>query len=81
MSLVALGRDNIDIGECWGRLAVGTPLGRAFIGSPPTEAFDREYQLAYDQLSAEQLKTLRDIDKPPGLSVQWCVKCFGAPFI
>lgn len=48
---------------------------------PPTEAFDREYQMAYDELSAEQLKTLRHIDKPPGLSVQWCVKCFGAPFI
>lgn len=47
----------------------------------PTEAFDREYQLAYNQLSAEQLKTLGHIDKPPGLSVQWCVKCFGAPFI
>ncbi|TNM93889.1 hypothetical protein fugu_002065 [Takifugu bimaculatus] len=58
LSLVALGRDNIDI-----------------------EAFDREYQLAYTQLSAEQLKPLGPIDKPPGLSVQWCVKCFGAPFI
>ncbi|XP_029695411.1 DENN domain-containing protein 4C [Takifugu rubripes] len=58
LSLVALGRDNIDI-----------------------EAFDREYQLAYAQLSAEQLKTLGPTDKPPGLSVQWCVKCFGAPFI
>lgn len=47
----------------------------------PTEAFDREYQLAYAQLSAEQLKTLGPIDRPPGLAVQWCVKCFGAPFI
>lgn len=84
MSLVALGRDNIDIGECWGRLVVGTPPGSGpcfHWFSPPTEAFNREYQLAYNELSAEQLKTLRHMDKPPGLSVQWCVKCFGAPFI
>lgn len=76
---MALGRDNIDIGECWlVRLQV---LGAGLTASPPTEAFDREYQLAYSELSAEQLKTLSHIDKPPGLSVQWCVKCFGAPFI
>lgn len=47
----------------------------------PAEAFDREYQLAYNELSAEQLKTLRRMDGPPGLGVQWCLKCFGAPFI
>ncbi|XP_058480308.1 DENN domain-containing protein 4C [Solea solea] len=58
LSLVALGRENIDV-----------------------EAFDREYQLAYDQLSAEQLKSLHRIDKPPTPSVQWCLKCFGAPVI
>uniref|UniRef100_A0A3Q3G2F0 DENN/MADD domain containing 4C n=1 Tax=Labrus bergylta TaxID=56723 RepID=A0A3Q3G2F0_9LABR len=56
LSLVALGRENID-------------------------AFDREYRLAYDELSAEQLKSLHRIDQPPSPSVQWCVKCFGAPFI
>ncbi|XP_060887886.1 DENN domain-containing protein 4C isoform X4 [Labrus mixtus] len=58
LSLVALGRENIDV-----------------------EAFDREYRLAYDELSAEQLKSLHRIDQPPSPSVQWCVKCFGAPFI
>uniref|UniRef100_A0A8C6TG72 DENN/MADD domain containing 4C n=1 Tax=Neogobius melanostomus TaxID=47308 RepID=A0A8C6TG72_9GOBI len=58
LSLVALGRENIDV-----------------------EAFDREYRSAYDELSAEQLKTLNRIDRPPSPSVQWCVKCFGAPFI
>ncbi|XP_035531264.1 DENN domain-containing protein 4C isoform X1 [Morone saxatilis] len=58
LSLVALGRENIDV-----------------------EAFDREYRLAYDELSAEQLKSLHRIDRPPIPSVQWCVKCFGAPFI
>lgn len=56
-------------------------LSCPFIGSPPAEAFDREYQLAYKDLSAEQLKTLRRMDEPPSLSVQWCLKCFGAPFI
>uniref|UniRef100_A0A4W6EHP6 DENN domain containing 4C n=1 Tax=Lates calcarifer TaxID=8187 RepID=A0A4W6EHP6_LATCA len=58
LSLVALGRENIDV-----------------------EAFDREYRLAYDELSAEQLKSLHRIDRPPSPSVQWCLKCFGAPFI
>lgn len=45
------------------------------------EAFNREYQLAYKQLSTEQLKVLSSIDRPPSNSVQWCLKCFGAPFI
>uniref|UniRef100_A0A8C7YX13 DENN/MADD domain containing 4C n=1 Tax=Oryzias sinensis TaxID=183150 RepID=A0A8C7YX13_9TELE len=58
LSLVALGRENIDI-----------------------EAFDREYRQAYEQLSPEQLKSLKTIDQPPNSSVQWCLKCFGAPFI
>ncbi|XP_066536397.1 DENN domain-containing protein 4C isoform X2 [Hoplias malabaricus] len=58
LSLVALGRENIDI-----------------------EAFDREYQLAFDELSAEQLKALSPMDRPPSNSVQWCLKCFGAPVI
>uniref|UniRef100_A0A669EWP5 DENN domain containing 4C n=1 Tax=Oreochromis niloticus TaxID=8128 RepID=A0A669EWP5_ORENI len=58
LSLVALGRENIDV-----------------------EAFDREYHNAYKQLSAEQLKSLHCIDRPPTPSVQWCLKCFGEPFI
>ncbi|KAK2863230.1 hypothetical protein Q5P01_002763 [Channa striata] len=58
LSLVALGRENIDV-----------------------EAFDREYHAAYDQLSAEQHKSLELMDRPPTPSVQWCLKCFGAPFI
>ncbi|KAF3836975.1 hypothetical protein F7725_004439 [Dissostichus mawsoni] len=43
------------------------------------EAFDREYRLAYDELSEEQLKSLHIIDQPPSPNVQWCLKCFGAP--
>ncbi|XP_041820417.1 DENN domain-containing protein 4C isoform X1 [Chelmon rostratus] len=53
-------------------------LGRENID---VEAFDREYRLAYDQLSTEQLKSLHCIDRPPSPSVQWCLKSFGAPFI
>uniref|UniRef100_A0A8D0ANR9 DENN domain containing 4C n=1 Tax=Sander lucioperca TaxID=283035 RepID=A0A8D0ANR9_SANLU len=56
LSLVALGKENID-------------------------AFDREYRLAYNELSAEQLKSLHRIDRPPSPSVQWCLKCFGTPVI
>uniref|UniRef100_A0A8D0AGF4 DENN domain containing 4C n=1 Tax=Sander lucioperca TaxID=283035 RepID=A0A8D0AGF4_SANLU len=58
LSLVALGKENIDV-----------------------EAFDREYRLAYNELSAEQLKSLHRIDRPPSPSVQWCLKCFGTPVI
>lgn len=46
-----------------------------------TEAFDREYRVAYDQLSTEQLKSLHRIDEPPTPSIQWCLKSFGTPFI
>lgn len=53
-------------------------LGRENID---VEAFDREFRSAYDELSPEQLKSLHRIDRPPGQSVQWCLKCFGAPFI
>ncbi|XP_048825979.1 DENN domain-containing protein 4C-like [Brienomyrus brachyistius] len=58
LSLVALGRENIDI-----------------------EAFDREYQQAFEELSPEQLKALSRIDHPPHSSIQWCLKWFGAPVI
>ncbi|KAF7669009.1 hypothetical protein LDENG_00264010 [Lucifuga dentata] len=53
-------------------------LGRENID---VEAFDREYRLAYDELSSEQLKSLNCIDCPPSSRIQWCLKCFGAPFI
>ncbi|XP_033465563.2 DENN domain-containing protein 4C isoform X1 [Epinephelus lanceolatus] len=53
-------------------------LGRENID---VEAFDREYRLAYDELSPEQLKSLLRFDRPPSASVQWCLKCFGSPII
>ncbi|XP_035283449.1 DENN domain-containing protein 4C [Anguilla anguilla] len=45
------------------------------------EAFDREYRAAFDELSPEQVKALARMDRPPSSSVQWCLKCFGAPVI
>ncbi|KAJ3585440.1 hypothetical protein NHX12_014159, partial [Muraenolepis orangiensis] len=53
-------------------------LGRENID---VEAFDREYRQAYDELSPDKLKTLRNFDRPPSLTAQWCLKCFGCPII
>ncbi|XP_061131161.1 DENN domain-containing protein 4C isoform X2 [Syngnathus typhle] len=53
-------------------------LGRENID---VEAFDREYRLAYDELSPEQLRLLRRMDGPPGAGVSCCLKCFGTLFI
>ncbi|XP_031441222.1 DENN domain-containing protein 4C [Clupea harengus] len=53
-------------------------LGRENID---VEAFDREYKQAFEELSPEQQKALSTMDRPPGKSVQWCLKTFGAPFI
>ncbi|KFO30433.1 DENN domain-containing protein 4C [Fukomys damarensis] len=58
LSLVSLGRENIDI-----------------------EAFDNEYGVAYNSLSAQILEKLQKIDAPPSTSVEWCRKCFGAPLV
>lgn len=88
LSLVALGRENIDIGECKSkikRLQHGTCFSESdcchFADPSSSEAFDREYRLAYDELSDEQLKSLHRIDQLPSPSAQWCLKCFGSPFI
>uniref|UniRef100_H3AR38 DENN domain containing 4C n=1 Tax=Latimeria chalumnae TaxID=7897 RepID=H3AR38_LATCH len=45
------------------------------------EAFDREYRLAYEQLSTEQRKMMHKIDVPISSNVEWCRKTFGAPVI
>ncbi|XP_037531719.1 DENN domain-containing protein 4C [Nematolebias whitei] len=49
-------------------------LGRENID---VEAFEREYHLAYQGLSPEQLKSLHRIDHPPTLCDMWCLKNFG----
>ncbi|XP_066490946.1 C-myc promoter-binding protein isoform X2 [Tiliqua scincoides] len=58
LSLVALGRDNIDI-----------------------DAFDREYKVAYDRLTENQVKSTHRCDKPPSTGVMECRKIFGEPYL
>ncbi|NXK93866.1 MYCPP protein, partial [Formicarius rufipectus] len=58
LSLVALGRDNIDI-----------------------DAFDREYKMAYDRLTATQVKNTHNCDRPPSTGVMECRKIFGEPYL
>ncbi|KAM4040053.1 C-myc promoter-binding protein isoform 1-T1 [Anomaloglossus baeobatrachus] len=58
LSLVALGRENIDI-----------------------DVFDREYKVAYDRLTPEQVKCTQISDRPPSAGVTECRKTFGQPFL
>ncbi|XP_077174154.1 C-myc promoter-binding protein isoform X2 [Paroedura picta] len=58
LSLVALGRENIDI-----------------------DAFDREYKMAYDRLTANQVKNTHNCDRPPSTGVVECRKIFGEPYL
>ncbi|XP_038623575.1 C-myc promoter-binding protein isoform X3 [Tachyglossus aculeatus] len=58
LSLVALGRDNIDI-----------------------DAFDREYKMAYDRLTPNQVKSTHNCDRPPSTGVMECRKTFGEPYL
>uniref|UniRef100_A0A8C5SRK7 UDENN domain-containing protein n=1 Tax=Laticauda laticaudata TaxID=8630 RepID=A0A8C5SRK7_LATLA len=58
LSLVALGRDNINI-----------------------DAFDREYKMAYDRLTANQVKNTHNCDRPPSTGVMECRKTFGEPYL
>ncbi|KAM9312751.1 C-myc promoter-binding protein [Gastrophryne carolinensis] len=58
LSLVALGRENIDI-----------------------DVFDREYKIAYDHLTPEQVKCTQICDRPPSMGVTECRRTFGQPFL
>ncbi|XP_067827358.1 C-myc promoter-binding protein isoform X3 [Heptranchias perlo] len=58
LSLVALGKDNIDI-----------------------DAFDREYKMAYDQLTPSQVKLTHNCDRPPSSGVMECRRIFGEPYL
>ncbi|XP_074925165.1 C-myc promoter-binding protein [Chelonoidis abingdonii] len=58
LSLVALGRENIDI-----------------------DAFDKEYKMAYDRLTANQVKSTHNCDRPPSTGVMECRKIFGEPYL
>uniref|UniRef100_A0A8D0RAZ9 DENN domain containing 4A n=1 Tax=Sus scrofa TaxID=9823 RepID=A0A8D0RAZ9_PIG len=58
LSLVALGRENIDI-----------------------DAFDKEYKMAYDRLTPNQVKSTHNCDRPPSTGVMECRKTFGEPYL
>ncbi|XP_066557342.1 C-myc promoter-binding protein isoform X2 [Amia ocellicauda] len=58
LSLVALGKDNIDI-----------------------DAFDREYKMAYDRLTPNQVKLTHNCDRPPSVGVMECRRTFGEPYL
>lgn len=43
------------------------------------DAFDREYKIAYDRLTPNQVKLTHNCDRPPGAGVMECRKTFGEP--
>ncbi|KAF7664519.1 hypothetical protein LDENG_00174520 [Lucifuga dentata] len=43
------------------------------------DAFDREYKMAYDRLSPNQVKLTHNCDRPPGAGVMECRRTFGEP--
>lgn len=46
-----------------------------------TDAFDREYKMAYDRLTANQVKNTHNCDRPPSTGVMECRKIFGEPYL
>lgn len=49
--------------------------------SLPADAFDREYKMAYDRLTANQVKNTHNCDRPPSTGVMECRKIFGEPYL
>ncbi|XP_029909890.1 C-myc promoter-binding protein isoform X2 [Myripristis murdjan] len=43
------------------------------------DAFDREYKMAYDRLTPNQVKLTHNCDRPPGAGVMECRRTFGEP--
>uniref|UniRef100_A0A673M3U5 DENN/MADD domain containing 4A n=1 Tax=Sinocyclocheilus rhinocerous TaxID=307959 RepID=A0A673M3U5_9TELE len=44
-----------------------------------TDAFDREYKMAYDRLTPSQVKMTHNCDRPPSAGVMECRRTFGLP--
>ncbi|XP_076847133.1 C-myc promoter-binding protein isoform X2 [Brachyhypopomus gauderio] len=44
-----------------------------------TDAFDREYKMAYDRLTPSQVKLTHNCDRPPSAGVMECRRTFGLP--
>ncbi|XP_005990168.1 C-myc promoter-binding protein isoform X3 [Latimeria chalumnae] len=45
------------------------------------DAFDREYKMAYDRLTSNQVKLTQNCDRPPSTGVMECRKTFGEPYL
>lgn len=46
-----------------------------------TDAFDKEYKMAYDRLTPSQVKSTHNCDRPPSTGVMECRKTFGEPYL
>lgn len=47
----------------------------------PSDAFDREYKLAYDRLMPGLVKLTHNCDRPPSTGVMECRRTFGEPYL
>lgn len=46
-----------------------------------SDAFDREYKLAYDRLTPTLVKLTHNCDRPPSTGVMECRRAFGEPYL
>lgn len=60
-------------------MVLGTVYRSCF--SISADAFDREYKMAYDRLTANQVKNTHNCDRPPSTGVMECRKIFGEPYL
>ncbi|CAJ0931427.1 unnamed protein product [Ranitomeya imitator] len=90
LSLIALGRENIDIEPPAAPETPTSPWAAADKhdsgGGHPlipacNEAFDNEYRIAYEKLPSELLKKMQKIDVPPSKNVECCRNIFGPSLI
>uniref|UniRef100_A0A673M063 DENN/MADD domain containing 4A n=1 Tax=Sinocyclocheilus rhinocerous TaxID=307959 RepID=A0A673M063_9TELE len=62
--------------ELYGCKSLASLLTPSFI---LTDAFDREYKMAYDRLTPSQVKMTHNCDRPPSAGVMECRRTFGLP--
>ena len=48
---------------------------------PSSDAFDREYKMAYDRLTPNLVKLTHNCDRPPSAGVMECRKTFCEPYL
>lgn len=56
-------------------------LDKYELPSLPSDAFDREYKLAYDRLVPSLVKLTHNCDRPPSTGVMECRRTFGEPYL